>query len=79
MRFRFFPVRKAKKSFTREGSSTMTPETSARAYSDATTPMNHRLGSLSTGRPTTRCSTSMKDASPLGAVGCTCRPPTGSR
>ncbi|MNL27465.1 hypothetical protein D3C87_1490570 [compost metagenome] len=78
MRFRFLPVRKAKKSLTSDGSSTMTPDTRATAYSDAITPMTQRLGSLSTGRPTTRCSTSMNDVSPLGVDGSTRSSPPGS-
>ncbi|MNT79179.1 hypothetical protein D3C72_2184880 [compost metagenome] len=79
MRLRFLPTRSAKKSLTSDGSSTMTPDTSAIAYSDATTPMNQRLGSLSAGRPTTRWSTSMKAASPLGRVSSTCTAPSASR
>lgn len=79
MRLRFLPVRRAKKSLTSDGSSTMTPETSATAYSEAMIPMNQRLGSLSSGSPTTRCSTSMNATSPLGADCCTCNFPSASR
>ena len=63
MRFLFLPVRIAKRSFTSEGNTTTTPETSATVYSTQITPMIQRLGSESTGRPTTRCSTSMNSTS----------------
>ena len=76
MRLRFLPTRSAKKSLTSDGSSITTPDTSAMKYSAQMTPMIQRFGSESTGRPTTRCSTSMNSSSREGCCSLTCTLPS---